>query len=70
MIPIIALIVVLNTMFHIFLNRFFEWYDSKATIGRRIFMVLMLIPPLSIAVSLFLIVLGSFLHIAEKIRKK
>ena len=70
MIPIIVLIVVINTLFHVFLDRFFQWYSGNTSMGRRIFMIFMLVPPLSIVVSLTLLTLGSLLYIAEKIRKK
>jgi hypothetical protein len=70
MIPTILVLLAFNILCHIFLNRFFAWYDASASKGRKIFLIFMLIPPLSIVVSLSLIILGSILHISEKIRKK
>jgi hypothetical protein len=70
MTQLIVTLTIFNVLFHVFLDRFFNWYDASSTNGRKFFMIFMLIPPLSVVVALFLITLGSFLHLIEKIKKK
>ena len=66
----LCIAILFNVLFHIFLVRFFKWNDPKSKLNNTIFLWIILVPPLSIAIALFLIGLGAILLFFDKRKQK
>lgn len=68
---LIAALLLLNWVSHIFLTRFFTWYkENKGTTGKSKWGWILYIPPISLAVAVFLVGLGLILQIFDKKKKR
>jgi hypothetical protein len=62
----IATIIILNIVAHIFLVRFFKWYDKESKLNSPWFLWLLLVPPFALLLTSFLVGIGLLLKDKDK----
>ncbi len=58
---VIATVIGLNILAHIFLVRFFKWYDKESELNSPWFLWFLLVPPFALALTIFLVGIGLLL---------